>query len=83
MSHKEYLKYGSASIKVIEECSELVKELCKIERFGFFAKDPLTGIEYNNVEATKKEADDVIEAIEKLMIELRQVSFKHYSEPKQ
>jgi tRNA A37 threonylcarbamoyladenosine dehydratase len=73
MSHKEYYMYGSPEVQVIEECSELIKELCKIQRFGWFAIDSKTGVEYNNKEAVKREMDDVIEAIERLAIKMREM----------
>lgn len=71
MSHKEYFSCGTSEIQVIEECSELIKNLCKVQRFGWVAYDPITGAIYNNKEEVKKEMDDVIEAIERLAIKMR------------
>ena len=35
MSDPKYKNIGSASIKLIEECGELIQAVCKGERFGW------------------------------------------------
>jgi hypothetical protein len=35
MSHPDYKNIGEAEDRVIEECSELIKAICKARRFGW------------------------------------------------
>lgn len=62
--------------KVIEECSELIKAVCKAERFGYFNYHPSTPYK-NNIERIKEEMHDVIEAIEDLEKEMRHLGYVH------
>jgi NTP pyrophosphatase (non-canonical NTP hydrolase) len=55
--------YGTPLIKLIEECSEVIQELCKAERFGLDDHNPKTKI--TNREAIKSEIEDVLFAIER------------------
>jgi hypothetical protein len=63
-----YIKYGSALIKLIEECSEVQHALCKIERFGLDNYHPVTK-ESNRLWITEEIADlkFAIENFEKYM----------------
>ena len=35
MADPQYINIGSPETKMIEECSELIKVLCKCDRFGY------------------------------------------------
>jgi hypothetical protein len=47
--------------KLIEECSEVIHALCKIERFGTDAYNPDTGV--RNIDHLRNELDDLADAI--------------------
>lgn len=47
--------------KLIEECSEVIHALCKIERFGTDAYNPATGV--RNVDHLREEIEDLMNAI--------------------
>lgn len=80
MSDPKYKDIGSPTTRVIEECSELIQALCKVERFGWFNFHP-DRPESNNMDEVKMEMDDVVEAIEQLQVEMRQRSHMYYKEP--
>lgn len=55
-----------ALVRVIEECAEVTKAYCKIQRFGDLAVDPVTGIAYDNVGDLLGELNDLEHAIGEL-----------------
>lgn len=80
MSHPDYKSIGKPPARLIEECSELIHALCKAERFGWFDRHPITGA--LNIDYVKSEMADVIEAMERVEVEMRQMVHDHYkSEP--
>lgn len=79
MSDPKYQNIGSPSTKVIEECSELIKAICKADRFGWFNHHP-DRPERLNVDDVLSEMDDVVEACERLEVSLRQLTFEYYKE---
>lgn len=74
MSHPEFAHIGTAEGKCIEECAELIQAISKAERFGWF--NVYDG--HTNIEWVKMEMDDVVEAIEKLQVVMREKSTVHY-----
>lgn len=48
---------------LIEECGEVIQAIGKLNRFGKHAKDPRTGIEYDNVKNLEEELEDLETAI--------------------
>ena len=56
--------FQGATLRVMEECGEVVQAACKMERFGFNPVDLKTGKSYNNVRDFFKECAEVINAIE-------------------
>lgn len=59
---------SSPEDQLIEECSELIKALCKLKRFGNTAKDPFTGKEYDNLAEARAEISDVKKAIHNCLV---------------
>lgn len=49
---------------IVEECSEVIKAICKLKKFGAIARDPVTGIEYNNTNDLLGEFHDLQHAIQ-------------------
>lgn len=74
MSDPKFKDIGSPSIKVIEECSELIKAVCKAERFGFLNHHP-DRPEKTNRDEIRAEMDDVVEAFENLERTMRSIGF--------
>lgn len=74
MSDKTYKHIGSPSIRVIEECSELIKAVCKAERFGYLNHHPDRPNRTNRDEI-RAEMDDVVEAFESLEKIMREIGF--------
>lgn len=56
--------------RFIEECSEAIKAICKLRRFGENPTDPLTGFEYNNIQDMLNEMQDVEHAIGEVRLHL-------------
>lgn len=75
MSHVEYLRYGTRADQLVEECSELILAIQKSKRFGLFARDPLTGKDYNNQHQILEEIQDVLDAITRYRKELLQIKY--------
>ena len=65
MAHPDYINIGSPEIKTIEECSELIKALCKSIRFGWNSTHPDTP-EKDNLQLVEEEIQDVERAIKTL-----------------
>ena len=65
MSDPKYIDIGRLETRVIEECSELIKALCKVDRFGWQSCHPkMPGL--TNHDQVMLEIDDVIEACNRL-----------------
>lgn len=62
MSHPDYAHIGKPEDRLIEECSELIKAICKAKRFGLSNYSPRTG--KVNKDWIFEEMRDVEKAIE-------------------
>lgn len=79
MTDKRFAFVGEPEDRLIEECAELQQALCKAKRFGWFSRHPDYPNGADNLEAVKREMDDVVEAMERLEVKLRAVKAAHYS----
>ena len=70
MCDPKFKDIGKPSIRVIEECAEVIKAVCKAERFGFSNNHPDRPNKTNRDEI-KAEMDDVVNAFESLEIYMR------------
>ena len=66
MSHQDYKNIGSPLIRVIEECGEVIKVACKIDRFGWDNFHPDDPLKTPNIVLIRNEMNDVIEAFKDL-----------------
>ena len=66
-SKEEYRKIGSIETRAIEECSELIHILCKIDRFGIDNFNP-----YKPEKDNKSDLKMEIEDVEYIIKELRE-----------
>ncbi len=73
MSHPEYVNTGNPATRVIEECAELTQALCKVDRFGWFSCHP-ERLTFTNMDDVRSEIDDVIEALNRLDVYMRELS---------
>jgi len=62
--HSEFIKYGTPAIRLIEECSELIKAICKGERFGYDDSNPLIKDISTNRQKIYSEIEDIKIAID-------------------
>jgi len=69
MSNPKYKHIGDPAIRLIEECSELIKIVCKGRRFGWDSHYP--DREIDNESEMDAEMKDVIEAYDDLKKRIR------------
>lgn len=77
MSDPKYINIGTPEDKIIEELSEVIKEICKARRFGYFNFHPAEP-ETLNIDRIRREIDDCIEAFEYYEIYLREILHNHF-----
>jgi hypothetical protein len=77
MADLKYKDIGSLLTKAVEECSEVIRIACKIDRFGWFNHHP-DRPEKNNMELLKREMDDVVDAFNALEKAMQVLSAEHY-----
>ena len=87
MSHPDYEKIGTPEDKVIEECAELIKAIMKARRFGYFNRPPnLIESKFqftrsdNNMDAIRREMDDVIKKFNEYEKHLMMISHEHFKQ---
>ena len=64
--HEVFVKYGTPAIRLNEECLEVAKVCCKIERFGLDDHNPLQDIIVTNREKLHSELSDLAFAVKSM-----------------
>ena len=59
MSDPRYAQIGEPAEKLIEECAELIKALCKARRFGWLNHHPEKPLSLTNLQEVLLEIQDV------------------------
>ena len=76
--NKKHKDTGSPLTKVVEECSEVIKMACKIDRFGWFSYHPDDPDKVLNIELLQREMDDVIATFTTLDKHIMELKTKYY-----
>ena len=80
MSDPKFVDIGSPETRVIEECSELIKALCKVDRFGWFSYHPAT-LGFSNLRQVESEMKDVIAAFADLKRKIKKLREQRRATP--
>jgi hypothetical protein len=79
MNKADYIATADRKDHVIEECAELTQAICKARRFGWFNYHPdRPGT--TNYDDVILEMDNVVQAIERLQEEMREVKRQHFGD---
>lgn len=71
--HDAYKDIGSPLIRVIEECSEVIKVACKVQRFGWTNYNPNDPEKRMNIDLMRDEISDVIAAFQNIEKEMDKI----------
>ena len=69
MVHEIYRKIGTPSMRIIEECGEIIKATMKCERFGCYNWNPADEKKKKNIENLRDEVVDLVEAFKDFVYE--------------
>jgi len=66
--------YQGCLIRVVQECAEVIQAITKLWQYGSTPTDHKTGITYDNVRDILNECNDILHAIEPIILYYRRMS---------
>ena len=73
MSDPKFENIGDITTRVMEECAEVIVELCKVQRFGWLNYHPDDPLKTPNAERVLREISDVEKVVAKIKKTIKEV----------
>jgi|WetSurMetagenome_2_1015567.scaffolds.fasta_scaffold366754_1 hypothetical protein len=73
MGDPRFENIGDVTTRVMEECAEVIVELCKVQRFGWLNYHPEDPVKTPNVERVHREIADLEHVLKKIKETIKEI----------